>query len=344
MGEYINSTTKIKCRCKNGHIWESKPNDLLNGYGCAKCSGNAKLTHEEFLEKFYIKNKNAKNIEILEKYKGNAIKIKCRCLKDDYIWSATPNALLNGTSCPKCSGNIKNKTTEYFKQEMKDINSDIEILGEYKGALMKIKVKCLKDGYIWNTIPSVLLRGGGCPKCGNNARRNTEQFIQEMKEINNDIEVIGEYVNNRSKIKCRCRLDGYEWEVRPNDLLHGSGCPKCNESKGEKRIAKYLDNRSINYIHDKPYFKDLRSNKNGILKPDFIIENMKIWIEFDGEQHFRPVDFAGKGKELAKEQFRINQENDKLKNEYAKEHNWKLIRIPYWDFDRIEEILNKELN
>ena len=27
----------------------------------------------------------------------------------------------------------------------------------------------------------------------------------------------------------------------------------------------------------------------------------------------------------------------------AKENDWKLIRIPYWDFDRIEEILNKEI-
>ena len=35
--------------------------------------------------------------------------------------------------------------------------------------------------------------------------------------------------------------------------------------------------------------------------------------------------------------------NDKIKNKYAKKHSWKLIRIPYWEFDNIETILNKEL-
>ena len=35
---------------------------------------------------------------------------------------------------------------------------------------------------------------------------------------------------------------------------------------------------------------------------------------------------------------------DKIKDEYAKEHDWKLIRIPYWEYDNIENILIKELN
>ena len=73
------------------------------------------------------------------------------------------------------------------------------------------------------------------------------------------------------------------------------------------------------------------------------MKNLKIWIEYDGEKHFRVVDFSNKNEELAKKQFKIIQENDRLKNEYAKKHNWKIIRIPYWDFDRIEEILDKEL-
>ena len=43
-----------------------------------------KLTHEEFIEKFYKKNKNAENIEILGKYIKSNIKIKCRCKIDEY--------------------------------------------------------------------------------------------------------------------------------------------------------------------------------------------------------------------------------------------------------------------
>ena len=34
---------------------------------------------------------------------------------------------------------------------------------------------------------------------------------------------------------------------------------------------------------------------------------------------------------------------DTIKTIYCKENNIKLIRIPYWDFDKIEEILEREL-
>ena len=241
--------------------------------------GRKPLTHEEFMEKFYIKNENAENIEILGKYEGSKTEIKCRCKIDGYEFETIPNRLLKGTGCPKCAG--KNKTTEDFKQELKKINSDIEVLGEYKGS--------------------------------------------------------------NKKIKCICKIDNNIWFALPTNLLREMGCPKCNASKGEKRISEYLDNKNIKYVHDKYYFKDLKNSKGNILRPDFIVEDKKIWIEYDGEQHFRVVDFSSKNQKQAEDKFKETQENDKIKNEYAKKHNWKLIRIPHWDFDNIEKILEKEL-
>ena len=166
-----------------------------------------------------------------------------------------------------------------------------------------------------------------------------DEFIEELKLKNSDIEVLGQYKNNYTKIKCRCKIDGHIWEVRPSDLLiKDIGCPKCNSSKGEKRISKYLDSIDLDYIHDKRYFKDLKGINDGILRPDFILENDKIWIEYDGIQHFEPIDiFDGE------DGFKETKENDRIKNEYAKKHGWKLIRIPYYDFDNVEEILEKEL-
>ena len=61
-----------------------------------------RLTHEEFMEKFYKKNKNAESIEILSKYKGSKAKIKCKCKLDGYEWETTPNTLLRGSGCKKC--------------------------------------------------------------------------------------------------------------------------------------------------------------------------------------------------------------------------------------------------
>ena len=333
LGEYINSRTKIKCKCKiDGYEWEVVANNLLSGQGCFKCRNNKmKKTHEEFINRMKEINND---IEIIGEYKGSNKKIKCRCKLDGYEWEATPNGLLRGTGCLKCSGNIK-KTTEDFINELKEVNNDIEVLGEYVSNKTKIKVKCKIDGYEWEVTPNVLLSGHGCPKCSGKVRKNTEYFINELKEINNDIEVLGEYINAFTKIKCKCKKDGYEWEATPNSLLRGQGCPKCNESKGEKRIAEYLDSKNINYI---PQYKFDNCKSKYKLPFDFYIPSLNIVIEYDGIQHYEIVEYFGGFNIFIDTKIR-----DTIKTIYCKENNIKLIRIPYWDFDKIEEILEKEL-
>ena len=202
--------------------------------------GRKPMSYEEFLEKFYKQNKNANNIEILGEYINGRAKIKCKCKIDGYEWKVIPSDLLyKNCGCPKCNGMYK--TTEEFKQEMKEINDDIEILGEYKSALTKIKCKCKIDGHEWEATPHDLLSGRGCPKCyGRN--KTTEEFVNELKEINDNIEILGEYIKSNIKIKCKCKIDGYEWEVTPNSLLNGSGCPKCViKSIVEKRTKTHKE-------------------------------------------------------------------------------------------------------
>lgn len=112
-----------------------------------------------------------------------------------------------------------------------------------------------------------------------------------------------------------------------------SWCPSCSKSRGERKISEYLDRNNISYIYDQPYFKDLISDRGNPLRPDFILEEEKIWIEYDGEFHYK--DMTGN--------LKTQQHHDKLKDEYAKEHGYKMIRIPYWEFDNIENILLKEV-
>ena len=348
LGTYVNSKTKIKCKCRiDGHIWEPVAGSLLSGYGCPICGRESTIkshtkTHDQFLQELQEVNPN---IEVLGTYKNANTKIKCRCKIDGHEWKVVPSSLLRGCGCPKCKITKLAKTHDEFLQELYKINQDIEVLGTYVNTNTKIKVRCKIDEYEWETKPDILLRGHGCPICGEKQRihkqtKTHEQFIKELQQVNPYIEILGTYINNHTKIKCRCRIDGYEWEVKPSSLLSGQGCPKCNTSKGEKRVAQYLDNLNILYIYDKQYFKDLVSVNGGLMRPDFIIPSLKIWIEYDGEQHFKPVDFSSKmsGKQV-QAQFKKVQQNDQIKNEYAEQHGWTLIRIPYWDIDNIEKIL-----
>jgi len=61
-------------------------------------------------------------------------------------------------------------------------------------------------------------------------------------------------------------------------------------------------------------------------------------IEYDGIQHFKPIKYFG-----GEEKFKFQQKTDFIKNEYCKNNNIKLLRIPYWEFDNIKLILAKEL-
>ena len=301
-----------------------------------------RLTHEEFLNKFYEKSKHANDIEVVGTYINTRTTIKVKCKKCEHEWEVWPCHLLNGHGCPKCGGTAKSTHEEFMKKFYKKNKhaQDIEILWTYNTNSTKIKCKCKIDGYEWEVTPNSLLQGKGCPKCVGLAKLTQKEFITRLQQLNPDIEVLGTYKNMETKIKCRCRIDGHEWTSRPADLLRGTGCPKCNTSKGEKRIAQYLDNIGIDYIYDKQYFKDLVGTGGRLLRPDFIIASLKIWIEYDGIQHYEPIDFTGKmsAKEV-QQRFEYTQQNDQRKNQYAKDNNWTLIRIPFTEYDNIEQIL-----
>lgn len=167
LGTYENSKTKINVKCKVcGHLWSAKPNNLLNGQGCPKCSARYKRTHEEFIFEMYGINPN---IEIASKFKNVSTKVGCICKICSHHWCNTPNHLLSGVGCPKCKPIIAGKShrlsNDEFVKRMEIENENIEILSEYVGALQKVNCRCKVCGKSWSATPANLLSGHGCPTC-----------------------------------------------------------------------------------------------------------------------------------------------------------------------------------
>lgn len=132
---------------------------------------------------------------------------------------------------------IKRKTHEQFVEEIKIKHPHIKIIGEYKKSKDRILCECLKDGYQWSPTACSLSAGYGCPKCSGNNKKTHDEFIDELKKINQDIEVIGKYVNSTTKILCKCKIDGFEWNVKPSNLLHlHRGCPECAKRGTSNRM------------------------------------------------------------------------------------------------------------
>ena len=72
---------------------------------------------------------------------------------------------------------------------------------------------------------------------------------------------------------------------------------------------------------------------------DFYLPKYNILIEYDGKQHFL---YGGFGIDLL--EFMNLKYRDNIKTKYCEDNNIKLIRIPYWEFDNVEKILELELN
>lgn len=141
---------------------------------------------------------------------------------------------------------------------------------------------------------------------------------------------------------CQEDLVHEDYLCLPMNFFKGSRCPLCNTSKGEIFIKNYLDKYKITYEYQKE-FNGLIGVNNGNLSYDFYLSKYNLLLEFQGIQHEKPIDFKGKGRKHAKEQFKIQQIHDNLKQKYAKDNNIRLLEIWYYDFDNIETILEKEI-
>lgn len=246
--------------------------------------------------------------------------------------------------CSYCSG--RGKTNKDIIPLIK--NKDVQLVSQYTGSEKPIKCKCRKCNNEWVTLPKVLTtNGSGCPVCGKikavkGETKSLLKFIGELNNANKNIEVIGRYTNTHSKIKCRCKIDGTVWDAIPANLLNKSaGCPTCNISVGERTLLDILKKLNISYIPqysipDCKYIKSLRFDA-------FDIRN-NIAFEFNGEQHYFPVDFAGKGKEWAENEFDLVQKRDLIKIEYCKNNNIPMVIVPYWEKNNMEYFILDKLN
>ena len=228
LSKYTNLQDKVSCICKNcGYKWDARADHLLHGHGCPNCvkrKGGRRKTQDEFLNELV---EVCPDVTVLSDYVNSKTKVKCKCNKCGYEWEALPINLLRSKGCPQCSGHAR-LTHEEFINKLQCINPRIEVLGHFYGVDTKILCKCSVCGYEWYVKPSGLLKGRGCPNCTmhkGGRRKTKEEFISDLVRVNPNIEICGQYINNSTKIKCKCLICGNEWEALPTNLLKGKGCP-----------------------------------------------------------------------------------------------------------------------
>ena len=156
---------------------------------------------------------------------------------------------------------MKKNTINWFIEKSKEIHRDKYDYSksEYINYDTKLCIVCPEHGEFWQT-PGNHLKGKGCPYCNGNAKKTTEQFIEESKKKYGDefdySKVV--YKNNETKVCIIDRKTGIEYFQTPANHLQGFDCRvNCNITTEEfiKR-AKLVhgdryDYSKVNYINAK---------------------------------------------------------------------------------------------
>lgn len=302
------------------------------------------LTTEEFIRRSKLKQKveyGYEKVNYINQYKE--VIINCR-KHGDFL--QIPKSHMLGFGCSKC-GDILNSKNKKGKSKPHKLNLE-EIVNKSKklfnydysdsylmNNLTINNIKCEIHGYFNKRISNHLYQKQGCTICTSN-KLDIDKFVNRSNLIHqNKYDYTKfEYVNNYTKSIIICDKHGYFLQT-PSKHLDGQGCTICSntsKSKGEEFITNFLISNNI----------DFESQKRIIgtkLKFDFYIPSKDIYIEYDGIQHFKPIDIFG-----GYDEFNKILDRDSRKNKYCFDNSLRLIRISYKEYSNLNDILENILN
>ena len=304
-----------------------------------------RLTTEEFIRR--SKEKFGDKFDYLKtEYIDSKSKIIINCPEHDELRVRPSDHLNSITGCRLCGIYLLKDTKNDFISKAEAVHKNTYDYSKvnYKKSLIPVTIICRKHGD-FKQPPSRHLQGHGCPKCayiirGNTQRLSNNEFISKARDIHGDTYKYSkvDYKSSYKRVTIICPTHG-EFKQKPLDHLNGCGCQKCSSSKGERAVERFLIDNQIEFESQKK-FNDCRIELP--LPFDFYIPSKNMCIEFDGEQHYKGWWKNNPDKRRAS-LIKIRK-RDAIKNNYCKEKSIQLLRIPYYEIDRIEEILSEELN
>lgn len=285
-----------------------------------------------------IKDTHGGAIKCIDTYNGFDSKISHLCTLCNQPFDASPRSILRRkiSSCNSCNLHVsrsKKVSQKEFETKIQSIHKDeLKVIGKYTGRKKPCRFKCLICDNQWDAQANNVLKGSGCPACKRfyknsflkpKPSKTVEEYQIALKEIHStNINLIGNYINMSTKTTHLCNTCTHQWEARPTKIVEGRGCPVCNQSKGERFIYNLLESFDINFKTEYS-FPNLKYKNR--LRFDFYIPAYNLLIEYDGIQHYEPVAYFG-----GDINFKVIKQRDRLKDEFAKNNNIKLLRIPYY--------------
>jgi len=353
--DFVNRYTLLSFECECGNVFQTRFNDFKgqNKKTCRPCS-NERLSKKLSLgiegARKWI-NENTTLTLLSDFYKNNEtlLKLKCHCGNE---FESSIQLLKMGCNyeCPECTKERRVShhrfDYDYVKKWIEENTSSKLLSTSYKNNSDKLELEC-ECGNLYETSlmhirdsENHMCRECSYKRIGQLQSLNYEEVKKEIESLTTSKLLSTSYKNYNGKLELECECGQIYYSnfatLRKRQALK---CHKCNNtlSKAEEKTDKILKENNINLIRQH-IFSDCRYINP--LPFDFYLPDINFTIEIDGEHHFYPVNF-GQGEEESKEEFKRRVIKDEIRNKYCQDNNIKLLRIPYWDFDKIETILKE---
>ena len=246
--------------------------------------------------KHFIEVESGSECKLLsDRYVGNMSKMKFQC-KCGNKFNRTYRHFRNRKQylCNECSKKLsaKNRTKWTESEVMKYLQKfDYSLLSNnFKNAREQLLLVC-SNSHVYTSNFNNFYSGKRCPECASEKMRKERQLsMNEIQErIGGDYRIIGEYINCLTPVRAIHLTCGTIFDLVVNNVnRNNSNCPKCRvKSLGELKIKEILRKYEIDY-DCQHRFDDCRHIYP--LPFDFSIfkrGNLKLLVEYDGEQHYR---------------------------------------------------------
>lgn len=283
-----------------------------------------KVTTEMFIEKVKSIHGDVYDYSNV-KYKNNLTKVDVVCPEHGHFFISPANHIA-GSACKKCHFDSKRKTLDEFIKEANLVHDNLYDYSKviYKNTNTKITIVCREHGDFEQLPTNHIYKGHKCPLCTNNKKFTRESFIERANELHNFKYDYSKFqlLSMTDETCVICPIHG-ETLQQPRNHIRTEGCPKCSlsnlTSKAMNEIISMLN--GFDYELEKTFSGCVNKRK---LPFDIYIETLNLCIEYDGRQHFEPIEFWG-GIDGLKQ----TQANDNIKNKFCYDNSINIIRIRY---------------
>jgi len=349
--------TKVWWKCPRGpdHIWQASPNTRISTKpGCPICPGykvvnsnSLATTHPEIAAQWhYAKNKPLSPNDV---HKGSHKKVWWKCDKgEDHIWKAVIKSRSNGVGCPICSGRKIAKSNSLATKKpkiarlwhpSKNYNLTPYDVTPYSSKL--IWWKCPRgEDHEWKATVANVVNGSTCPVCMNRKITPTNNIFALFPHLkrewdfakNEGINPVKTSAGSKEKVWWICKKDTeHRWIATIRDrTVKNSSCPFCaiklnvSETKMFEIIKEIFPKEEVLYRYKPKWLQRMEL--------DVFVPRLRLAFEYQGVQHFKPIDLFG-GEKTYIEQVK----RDKIKNKICNSKNIVLIYVYY------DETLSKNL-